>query len=77
MSENTDAGRVSIPLQRELDKQTEEDYVLHCLDMLRRDYEKAAKPYFDRLYAIRAREMPRPMIITAEQLMALNLKLDK
>lgn len=45
----------------------EERYLQEILAMLQEEYAKAAKPYIDRLVAIRMMEQPRPMILTIEQ----------
>ena len=78
MSETQKHAEATSHLTQELGRKAEEELIFERLEMLRRDYERAAKPYIDRLCAIRAMEMPKPMIITPEQLMALNnIKLDK
>ena len=41
---------------------------------LRRDYEKAAQPYIDRLVMIQSLRSPAPMLVTAGQAQQLGLK---
>lgn len=43
----------------------EERYIHQTLAILRESYEKAAKPYLDRLYAIHARRPPPTILIPA------------
>lgn len=50
----------------------EERYLRETIAMLREGYEKAAKPYFDRLVAIQSMKPPRPMIVTREQAEAMG-----
>ncbi len=45
----------------------EERYLREMLAMLREGYEKAAKPYIDRLAEIQAMRPPSPVIIATEQ----------
>lgn len=52
---------------------SEERYLLEVLAMLRENYAKSAKPYIDRLVAIRSMQQPSPMIVTHEQAQALGL----
>lgn len=40
---------------------------------LRRDYEKAAQPYIDRLVMIQSLRSPAPMLVTAGQAQQLGL----
>lgn len=54
-------------------QQSEESQLLEMLDMLQRDYAKAAKPYINLLTEIRSRREPPPLIVTMEQAKALHL----
>lgn len=51
----------------------EERYLRETIAMLQESYAKAAKPYIDRLVAIRATRPPAPMMVTIEQAQALGL----
>ncbi len=51
----------------------EERYLREMLEMLRENYEKAAKPYVDRLAENQAILQPRTVIATAEQSQMLSL----
>jgi hypothetical protein len=53
----------------------EEQYLVDAIRVLQRDYEKAAKPYFDRLVQIRSMQPPPPMIISLEQAEAIGLQI--
>lgn len=53
---------------------SEERYLRETLAMLQDSYEKAAKPYIDRLVEIYAMRLPEPMIVTIEQARSLGLK---
>lgn len=48
--------------------------LLEIIASIQKDYEKAAKPYVDRLVEIRQRRIhPRMMIVTAEQWQGLSI----
>ena len=51
----------------------EERYLLDTLDGLRRSYEKAAKPYIDRLVRIRNARPAQPMIVSIAEAKAAGL----
>lgn len=52
----------------------QERQLLEILSFLQHEYTKAAKPYIDRLVAIRQRRInPRMMIVTAEQWQDLSI----
>lgn len=52
-----------------------ERYLIEQIEFIRREYEKAAKPYFDRLIHIRSlRPKPR-IILTMEQAKGLGIDL--
>ena len=46
---------------------SEEQYCYQTLADLRRSYERNAKPYIDRLVAIRAIQPPAPVALTLDQ----------
>ena len=50
----------------------EERYLRETLAMLQESYAKAAKPYIDRLVALRSRSVPQ-MLVTVEQAQSLGL----
>jgi hypothetical protein len=50
----------------------EERYLRETLGMLRKNYEKAAKPYINRLVEIQAMRPPEPAIVTVAQAKALG-----
>lgn len=54
----------------------EERHLREMLAMLQNSYEKAAKPYVDRLVALHSRSQPQ-MFVTIEQAQALGLMPDK
>lgn len=43
---------------------TDEQYCYQALAELRKSYERAAKPYIDRLVAIKSMEPPQPFLLT-------------
>ena len=51
----------------------EERYIHQMLAMLRESYDKAAKPWLDRLATIHAHRPPSPMIVTTAQAEAMGL----
>ena len=57
---------------RDCADEAEERYLRETLAMLQESYTKAAKPYLDRLLAIRNRKQPQ-MMMTVEQALALGL----
>lgn len=46
---------------------TEEQYLLQCLAQLRQAYERDAKPYLDRLVAIRSLQTSAPLVLSIDQ----------
>lgn len=44
-------------------RQVEGDYLLGCLRQLQKDFSEAAKPFVDRLVALRSLDPPTPMLI--------------
>jgi len=64
------------PLSAELGEDfddAEERYIHETLAILRQSYEKEAKPYIDRLVAIRSARTPR-MLVTVEKAEAMGFK---
>lgn len=45
---------------------TEEHYLIEQIKLLQQAYEKAAKPFVDRLIYLRSIELPRPIFIPEE-----------
>ena len=45
---------------------TEQEYLMQMIDLLRLEYEKAAKPYIDRLVYLKSFEPLRTIYIPAE-----------
>ena len=57
-----------------IDCNEQERQLLEMIAFLQKEYAKAAKPYVDRLVAIRQRRInPRMMIVTAEQWQSLSI----
>lgn len=50
------------PYRDDIGDMTEEQLCQYHIDWLRRQYEREAKPYFDRLAKIKMREMPMYII---------------
>lgn len=44
----------------------EEEYCRHVIDMLQRDYQRAARPFYDRLARIRSMRPPQPLVVPAD-----------
>jgi hypothetical protein len=51
----------------------QERQLLEMIDFLQKEYAKAAKPYVDRLIAIRQRTITPQMIVTLEQARGLSI----
>jgi len=51
----------------------QERQLLEMIDFLQKEYAKAAKPYVDRLIAIRQRTITPQMIMTLEQAQSLSI----
>jgi hypothetical protein len=45
---------------------SEEQYLIEQIELLQRSYEKAAKPFVDRLIYLRKIELPKPIFIPEE-----------
>lgn len=52
---------------------TEEQYLREILAMLRESYDKAAKPYIDRIAMIQSHRKPEPIYVTIEQAKAMGI----
>lgn len=52
----------------------EEEYLHEVIAALQEQYNRAAKPYIDRLVAIQSMKAPSPMFISTEQATLLGLK---
>lgn len=50
----------------------EDQYLREILAMLRENYDKAAKPYIERLAMIRSHRKPEPIFVTIEQAKAMG-----
>lgn len=46
---------------------SEEQYLHQQIDLIRLEYEKAIKPYVDRLIYLKQLEIPKPIYMTVEQ----------
>jgi hypothetical protein len=56
---------------------TEQDYLYQQIDRIRLEYEKAIKPYVDRLVYLKRIESPLSIIVTQEQYAATIQERDK
>ena len=45
---------------------TEEQYLVEQIRLLQQQYEKAAKPFVDRIIYLRSIELPRPIVFPIE-----------
>ena len=45
---------------------TEEQYLIEQIRLIQQQYEKAAKPFVDRLIYLRSIELPRPIFISTK-----------
>ena len=45
---------------------SEEQYLIEQIELLQRSYERAAKPFVDRLIYLRTIELPKPIFIPEE-----------
>jgi hypothetical protein len=50
---------------------TEQEYLLQQIDLIRLEYEKAVKPYVDRLVYLKSLEPLPPIFVTFEQAAAI------
>jgi hypothetical protein len=50
---------------------TEQDYLYQQIDRIRLEYEKAIKPYVDRLVYLKRIESPPSILVTQEQYAAM------